>query len=341
MHKKITRRSFLIGTFGLLAACSTPGGQRQEEQIPYLPRRKRLPNPYLENGKPLVIIVHGTEFAPMLSRGMEALGGFARFGNDKSVHLKPNFVSPSRYPVTTDGSSLLTTVDFLKKDGFKDISIAECGSLTGPLGKLSKTRAFKYYGLDQKAVKGGFKIKDLYDDEVVRVKDNRWVAMPNVGIFKSVYQTALIINMPTIKQHSLLQFSCALKNTMGQIDRKTRLNMHRIGLAYTFSSDNRLHMSHLAAAEIAAAIDSDLTIIDARYGLGKSHHFRSGGISIKPDRIIISGDTLAADRVAAGILAEHYDGFQLEMAQPHLDHAASLGLGVASLDDVIIKEVKI
>ena len=129
---------------------------------------------------------------------------------------------------------------------------------------------------------------------------------------------------------------------MGQIDRKSRLAMHRIGLAYALEdSDKKLRMSHLATAEIAAAIDSDLTIIDARYGLGKSHYFRSGGISIKPDRIIISGDTLAADRVAAHTLAEHYDGFQIEMARPHLDHAASLGLGAASLDDVIIKEVKI
>jgi hypothetical protein len=32
-------------------------------------------------------------------------------------------------------------------------------------------------------------------------------------------------------------------------------------------------------------------------------------------------------------------GFQVEMARPHLDHAAKIGLGAAGLDDVVIKEV--
>ena len=75
-----------------------------------------------------------------------------------------------------------------------------------------------------------------------------------------------------------------------------------------------------------------------RHGIGKSHHFKSGGVSIKPEQIIISGDMLAADWVAANLLAEFYDGFQVEMARPHLEHAAKIGLGVAGLDDVVIKE---
>ncbi len=229
----------------------------------------------------------------------------------------------------------------MQKEGFKDITIAEWGSL-GRGDSVQPTKAFKFYGLDKKAEKGGFKIKDLCYDEVVRVKDDRWVAMPSVGIFKYVYETPLIINMPTIKQHSQLQFTCALKNMMGLIDKQTRMDMHRIGPAYEAEDrDTRLHMSHLAVAEIAAAIDPELTIIDARYGIGKSHHFTSGGVSVKPDRIIISGDSLAADRVAAEVLAEYYDGFQVEMAQPQLDHAAHLGLGAASIDDVIIKNVTV
>jgi uncharacterized protein (DUF362 family) len=341
MSKNISRRTFLVGAMGFCVACASPHDARKKEQAAYLPGRNRLPNPYVENGKPIAVVVHGTEFGPMLAKGMEMLGGFKRFGNGKAVHLKPNFVTASKYPVTTDGSSLLTTIDFLQKEGFTDITIADWGSLNYE-GRILPTEAFKFYGLDKKAAAGGFKIKDLYNDKVVRVRDDRWTAMPDVGIFESVYHTPLVINMPTIKQHSLLQFTCALKNTLGQIDRKSRLAMHRIGWDYTFvSRADRLQSSHLATAEIAAAVNCDLTIIDARYGIGKSHHFKSGGISIKPDRIIISGDTLAADRIAADLLAEHYDGFQVEMAAPHLDHAAKIGLGAAGLDDVIIKEAAV
>ena len=338
MSKKISRRTFLIGAMGFCVACAMPREARKKEQTAYLPGRNRLPNPYVENGKPLVVVVHGTEFEPMLAKGMEMLGGFTRFGSGKAVHLKPNFVAPSKYPVTTDGGSLLTTIKLLNKEGFTDITIAEWGSLN-MRGHVYPTKGFQYYGLDKKAAAGGFKIKDLYNDDVVRVRDDRWTAMPNVGLFKSVYDTPLVINMPTIKQHSLLQFTCALKNTMGQIDRKSRLDMHRFGWNYSFEGrEQRLQSSHLATAEIAAAVNCDLTIIDARYGIGKSHHFQSGGVSIKLDRIVISGNMLAADWVAAHLLEENYDGFQVEMARPHLDHAAKIGLGAAGLDEVIIKE---
>ena len=337
MNKKISRRAFLVSAFGFCVSCTTTSGVAPKDAVTYLPRRQRLPNPYVENGRPIVVVVHGTEFTPMLAKGMEILGGFARLGNNKAVHLKPNFVAPSRYPVTTDGKSLLTTVEFLQKENFGDITIAEWGSLS-MTGGVYPTRGFKYYGLDQKAAAGGFKIKDLYNDDVVRVGDPRWEAMPNVGVFKSVYETPLVINMPTLKQHSLLNYTCALKNCMGQIDRQSRLDMHRIGFKY-ISEGNRFRMSHLATAEIAAAVDPELTIIDARQGIGRSHHFQSGGKLIKPKRIIISGDMLAADRMAAEVLAEFYDGFQIEMARPHLDHAARMGIGVAGPEDAIIKEV--
>jgi uncharacterized protein (DUF362 family) len=308
MNKKISRRAFLVGAMGFCMACAMPPDTRKKEQIAYLPGRSRLPNPYVENGKPIVVVVHGTEFEPMLAKGMEMLGGFKRFGSGRVVHLKPNFVAPSKYPVTTDGDSLLTTIEFLHKEGFTDITIAEWGSLSRG-GRVYPTEGFQYYGLDKKAAAGGFKIRDLYNDEVVRVRDDRWTAMPDVGVFKSVYATPLV------------------------------LDMHRYGWDYTFEGrEQKLQSSHLATAEIAAAVNCDLTIIDARYGIGKSHHFKSGGVSIKPDRIIISGDMLAADRVAASLLAEYYDGFQVEMARPHLDHAAKIGLGAAGLDDVIIKE---
>jgi uncharacterized protein (DUF362 family) len=336
MVKKITRRHFLGGTCAFFAGAPLALESLAQQQKPsFLPCRKRLPNPYVENGKSIVVVVHGTQFAPMLAKGMEILGGFTRLGKKNAVHLKPNFVVASPYPVTTDGLSLLTTIELLKKEGFNDITIAECAY-------SYRAHAFQLYDLDEKARTGGFKIKDLYDDEVVLVKDRRWVAIPSASVFKSVYETPLIINMPTLKQHSVTQFTCALKNTMGQINRITRMDMHREGIEYNAeSSDRKTIMSHRAIAEIASAIDPDLTIIDARYCLGRSHHLSWGGISLKADRIIISGDALAADRVAAEVLAECYSGFKTEMASLQLDHAAHLGLGALNMDQIVIKDVSV
>jgi uncharacterized protein (DUF362 family) len=317
METRITRRAFLGGIS--------------------LPCRQRRPNPYMENGKPIVMVVRGTEFRTMLAKGMSLLGGFSRFGVKSGIHVKPNFVATSPYPVTTDGPSLLATIELLQKEGLHDITIAECaGFLSGRAG------AFQLYGLDKKAKAGGFKIKDLYNDDVVSIKDSRWIAMPRVSVFKCVYETPLIINMPTLKQHSEMHFTCALKNTLGQVDYQTRMDMHREGEAFFNEPyDRQILMSHYAIAEIASAINPDLTIIDARYCLGKSHHIAWGGISRKADRLIISGDPLAADRVATEVLAECYSGFITEMAKPHLDHAARLGLGAVSLNDIVIKDVTV
>jgi uncharacterized protein (DUF362 family) len=343
MIRKMTRRTFwqrAIGfsVFGHLLSNFPAICLPSDLSAP----RKRLPNPFMENGKPIVMVVRGTDFPSMLKKGMEILGGFDRFGKDNAIHIKPNFVSASPYPTTTDGNSILATVELLKNDGFKDITIAEWGSSLGAMAGQTATEGFKYYGLDRKAEMGGFKIKDLIRDETVQVTDKRWIAMPSVGVRKSVYETPLIINMPTLKQHSQIQLSCALKNTMGQVDKQSRNTMHGQGLPYRSGNrSNSLRMSPLALAEIASAVNPELTIVDARLGLGRSHHIESGGLSIKPGRIIISGDALAADLVSAEVLEECYQGFQAEMVSTHFHHAGTLGFGAKTIDDVVIKEASV
>ena len=66
-----------------------------------------------------------------------------------------------------------------------------------------------------------------------------------------------------------------------------------------------------------------------------------GGVVIKPDQIIISGDALAADMVAANVLEEFYRGFQVEMTDNLFHHAATLGFEPKTIDDVVIKEASV
>lgn len=320
MKKNISRRTFLFGTAGLIASSTL---YANTNRFSALPVRKRIPNPYMENGKPIVVVVKGKDFAPMLAKGMEILGGFSRLGTEHPVHLKPNFVATSRYPTTTDGASLITTVEMLKKEGFTDITISECASMTS-----RKTGAFELYGLDKKSVNNGFKILDLYSDTTVRVESEKWKTLPSVNLFQSIYKAPIIINMPTLKQHSQAGFSCGLKNAMGLINNETRMNAHSLGL-------------NSAIAEIASAVDPELTIVDARSCLGRNHHLSLGGVLCYSNRLIISGDVIAADRVAAAVLAESYDDFDERWAHEQIGPAVKLGLGVSSIDEAVIKEATI
>jgi hypothetical protein len=68
----ITRRTFWSRALGLSAVgyfvSHLPA---QDKASAALAPRKRLPNPFMERGKPVVMVVHGTDFTSMLKKGME------------------------------------------------------------------------------------------------------------------------------------------------------------------------------------------------------------------------------------------------------------------------------
>ncbi len=335
-----SRRAFLWGVAGFCAALPAGckgmvdgGGVAASGMAAGC--RVRLPNPYTENGKPIVAVVRGAEFKSMLAKGMELLGGFARFGSDKQVIIKPNFVWERSYPTSTDGESILAVIETLRREGFGDVTVAEL--VTEHPGSGGVGRSFDLYGFNEKAAAGGFRIDPLDDDEVVEVRDGRWVAMQRVGVFRRIYEAPLIIDMPTIKEHQFTKFTCALKNIMGAVDQKSCADMHMQD-DDDVAPEMRLHHGRLAVAEIAHAVSPDLTIIDARTVIGKTHSVHWGGIPREANRVIISGDPLAADRVAAGVLAECYDPFEVAVTDDTFNHAARIGLGTATLGNIVIRK---
>jgi uncharacterized protein (DUF362 family) len=348
---KLTRREFIGSSVSLcFAAPVLLRGlmQNGEARETFVAVRKRLPNPYMENGKPIVVVVKGTDYSAMLSKGMETLGGFKRFGTGKSVILKPNFVFDRRtkYPTTTDVHTVLTTVDFLKKEGFTDITVAD------RRGKKSNSRAggkFEWSGLNDKAEAGGFKTDSLMDNdqaETVMVKDSRWSVMPTYGVIKKIYDADLIINMPTLKRHFLTHLTCSLKNMMGVLDVPTTMNMHLWGdenkTEYeSLGQEKVTRRLCLTISEAASAVNPEVSVIDARQVLCKNHVSNAEGMPRDANRLIISGDPVAADVVSAKILKDVYEEYDLGPTRETFDYAAKLGIGVADPDGFVLKDLEV
>jgi uncharacterized protein (DUF362 family) len=348
-HDTRTRRRFMGEILGLCLAgpaatrsfatgARPPGG--------FLPIRRRLPNPFMESGKPVVVMVRGSDFAAMLAKGMELLGGFARFGTHRSVIVKPNFVFDKRtlYPTTTDENSVVTTVHYLQKEGFGTITVADrrANRKNGRAGGK-----FDWSGLNDKADSGGFQTDSLMDDstaETVMVKDASWRQMSSIGVIKKIYDAGIIINMPTVKRHSVTNLTCSLKNVMGVLDVPTTENMHLWGdenatARESMSSDDLTRRLCLTIAEAAMAVSPELTVIDARTVLCRDHLSVRSGQPREANRLIISGDPVAADICAARLLSEVYEPYELGYTRDTFDYAAELGIGVADPHGFVLKDV--
>jgi len=59
---------------------------------------------------------------------------------------------------------------------------------------------------------------------------------------------------------------------------------------------------------------------------------------VQADKLVISGDMVAADAYCAQLLASHDATFSVQMIEPTLTRAAELGLGTRDLNQVEIVE---
>jgi uncharacterized protein (DUF362 family) len=314
----------------------------------YHPIRTRVQNPFMEDGKPIVVLVRGTEFPVMFQRGMEILGGFSAFGTDRSVIVKPNFVfdQRTRYPATTDEQSVLTVVRTLQQEGFDDITVADrrANKANGRAGGK-----FEWSGLNDIAATEGFNTDSLLENSVAEatpVRHTGWTEMPSIGVIKTIYDAGLIINMPTLKMHTQTNLTCALKNMMGVLDVPTTQLMHLWGEENrerydSMPRDEVWRRLCLTIAEAAIAVSPEMTIVDARTVLTQHHvNVRTGGPA-DANCLIMSGDSLAVDVQAAKILKSVNDSYDLGHTNEAFEYASRLGLGIADPEGIVLKEAEV
>lgn len=294
--------------------------------------RQGLGNIFTEGQKPLVVVVEGTDLEKMLGAGLDALGGLKKLVANKSIVLKPNVVNDQPPPVTTDIEFLAAVARHAREAGAA--SMTTCDSNSSGVSKAGKFEALEYPGrLKEEGI--ALDAVDFGDRRsFIFVSKSHWKSHPVIGVAKTLHNADVIVNLPVVKRHDSARFTCALKNHFGSVYGPLRF------VAHNRSKSDREFFDR-ALAEFADAVRPELNVIDARSLLVRGGPGLSGKAEIKAgvNRIILSGDMLAADVYCAQLMQEHDNTFSSDMISIQLDAAEKLGLGARDLKHVLVKEI--
>jgi uncharacterized protein (DUF362 family) len=314
----LNRLAYAIGILPYLAVAprSLIGTLLLEPDGVLVPPKPLPSNPFMRDGKALVVMVHGRDLSTMLQEGLRQLGGVERLQIvGKRVLLKPNVVNDRPSPSITSPSLVSVAVKTMKENGAADIIVGDSsGMLRFPTSEnLTST------GVRAAAESAGAHALALEQEPWVRVEPPRAAALPRFYVSKPVYDADLFINLPVIKTHRFAHYSCSLKNLVGIIHPRYRPSL-------SFLSGNW----HERIAELNLAVHPHLTIAD-----GSTMMIAGGpttGTAARADLLLLSGDRIALDAVAVALIRSFgvWDKV-LERSvwqQRQIRRAMELGLGV-------------
>ena len=291
----------------------------------FQPKKGALPpsrsNLFKEGEKTLVSVVHGRDAEKMVREAIDLIGGIEKLDVlGKSVLLKPNILSGSPPPVTTNPRVVQAVAKILYESGARRV-------LVGDMSALVKLPTKK--NMDITFIK---LMAEEVEAELVPFEERGWVSIdvPQGKFLKRVYVSEVlfevdrIINLPVIKTHRSATYSVALKNFVGATHFRQR--------PYFV---NRGHWEEVIA-ELNLAYTPDLNIVDGTRLMVEGGPWK--GTVRDGNLIIATGDRIAADVVGLGILKHYSELPQITEVdvweQRQVKRAVELGLGIAKGSDI-------
>lgn len=179
-----------------------------------------------------------------------------------------------------------------------------------------------YLAMVQDLEKEGIKVEliDFTHEPYTWVK-SRGLANPEYAVPKVVTEVTRIINVPTLKTHSMTGVTVSLKNVaVGFMS----------GRVYGFFKYGAPHQKLPEwITDIASMFRIDYTVVDGIWGMEGNGPL--SGDPIEMDLIIAGADPVAVDAVSTAIM-----GFNPKNIG-HITMAAKYGLGVADLDRIVVE----
>lgn len=282
---------------------------------PLRKERPRLPpDLFVAKGKSPVGVAASGSVEERVRDAVALIGGLTKLNlKGKTVLVKPNVVSGSPSPTTTNPEVVAAVVRLLYREGAREVVVGDMSALLS----RSTLRNMKKCGIRQAAEGAGAR--------VVAFEDFGWieVALPGARYLKKAYVTEWlyradrIVNLPVVKTHRSASYSICLKNFIGC----THLSQRPYLV-------DRSHWEELVA-EFNLACRPDLNIVDATVAMIEGGPWE--GTPGPAGMIIASGDRVAADAVGLGLIRSFRRWTPVTekgvWEQRQLRHALLLGLG--------------
>ncbi len=210
--------------------------------------------------KSLVAIAKENSVEESVKKVFDLMGGVTSLiEKGSTVVLKPNagHVADPHSAVVTSPEVVRAVIHEVKKAEPGRIIIAEAAAIG-----CDTIECFKACGITQVAEEENVELidikreKDLINIPVRGYKSN----ISHVKLPRFLIEAEHIINIPILKAHASMMFSCALKNIKGVVQDKVHLDMHQQNLT-------------MAMMDVWYAVRADINIVDAIYaGGGYSPH---------------------------------------------------------------------
>ena len=283
------------------------------------------PNPFKEEDRASVSIVHGRDLEKMVSEAIDLIGGMEKLDVfEKTVLLKPNIVSGALSPTTTNPRLVQAVTRILYKAGARRVWV---GDMSG-FWKLPTRANMENSFMKTMVEEVGAQLVPFEEQGWVSVEIPQGQYLKTVYVTETLYQVDRVINLPVIKTHRSATYSLALKNFVGATHFRQRpFLVHR-------------HHREEVIAELNLAYTPDLHIVDGTRIMVEGGPWE--GKAVDANLIIVTGDRIAADVIGLGVL-KHYSLLpQIRdvdvWEQRQVKRAVELGLGVKGEDEIDLSE---
>jgi len=271
-----------------------------------------------------VSVVRGSDIERSVRKALDLIGGIQRIVKPGArVLIKPNFgVNVSAGTgVITDPGVVEVMVKICKEANPGRLMVGE-STVVG----FNTAHVFEALALDGRFERLGAELINLDEDEIVERSVPNGIVLKKVRMYRTAYESDVIISVPTMKTHILTGVSLGLKNMKGILPDEMKKIMHRIGVKKRVQEYELEH----AIADLNSVKPPAMTLID---GFIANEGYEPGtpgigGTPVKFDTVVTGFDPVAVDAVGAYLMG--FDPLDVR----HIVNAQNREIGLAHMDRI-------